>query len=191
MRKKPDQRRTTISRGVPNRIVLGRKFCARCGHWRHACDFRPEPANASGLRSYCAACDRIRRREAWASATPEQRQLVTEYRRIWAEVNRRKQGVPVRNFQNRRTVVDRTEYVFLPRDPLVALIESANVEIETLARSASVPQKTIARWRTGESGTVRLDCADRVALALGVPLWALYGDTPLIHGTNGTRRDAA
>jgi hypothetical protein len=35
--------------------------------------------------------------------------------------------------------------------------------------------------RVGESRHVRLDIADRLALAVGTHLWDLYGDAPLIH----------
>lgn len=181
---------STIRRGVPNPLICGRKLCAKCGRWRHGCYFRPLAANTgSGLDSYCETCRRADRRARWARASAEQRKLVIEYERIRAEVKRRERGVTPRKFRNRRTVVDRAEMKFLPVGPLRAAMKREGYEPALLARRAGVDSRSVHRVRY-ENRWVRFDLADKLALALGTTLWALYEDTPLVSGRNGIARAA-
>jgi hypothetical protein len=186
-------RGTRLTTGLPNPIVLGRKFCARCGHWRHVCDFAPRSRNTgSGLDSYCRACNRMMNREAYARQTPEQRERQREYWRIWREAKARAAGVP-RSKGKRHTVIDRPEYRFLPAAPLVERIQydlahpepgtmtgDPGFGIEGLAARAGVPARSIDRLLRGESKHVRLDLADKLCFGLGVPLYLVFGEEPLI-----------
>lgn len=124
---------------------------------------------------------RARQREQYVERLkdPERLELRREYGRIWAEGKRRERGVPVRQFRNRRTVIDRIERVFLPREPLVSELEiwrAAEGTFEGLARLSGVSARTIYRYRYGESSRVRIDVADRLALALGIPSAVLFGE---------------
>jgi hypothetical protein len=167
---------TTTKRGVPNPIVLGRKFCARCKHWRHVCDFYPNPDNkGSGLHSYCTACDRTRRREEYRRHTDEQLALRREYFRIRAEVLRRQDGVVPREFKHRHSVVDNPERILL--DPVPLLVEIGKLcdgDFRWLADVSGVPERSIHRLRTGESQHVRVDLADKLAVGLGLTLEMIY-----------------
>ena len=160
-----------------NPIVLGRKFCAGCGRWRHIVDYalhkgRPRPR--------CHVCQRAYQRAWHRQMTPEQRDRQREYFRIWQEAKRREAGVPPRNFHHRRSAVDKLEPVGLPPEPLLTVLERAGLPDMELGRRAGIPAKSIYRLRVGESRHVRIDVADKLALAAGVPLWLIYGDTPAV-----------
>jgi hypothetical protein len=184
-------RGSTVHRGMRNPIVLGRKFCAGCGHWRHVCDFRPRPRNTgSGLASRCRACERISNRQIYARRSSEVRARYNEYHRIWSEVQRRQTGIPPRS-SGRRSVVDRAEYRFLPAGLLVAEVHrylahpppgmgiaDLGYGLEGLGRRAGVPARSITRLLRGESRHVRIDLADKLCVALGLTLALVYGDTP-------------
>jgi ribosome-binding protein aMBF1 (putative translation factor) len=168
-------RATRVGTGVPNPIVLGRKFCSRCGHWRHACDFAPRWRNTgSGLSSQCRACTRIMNRESYARRTPEQRDRANEYHRIWSEVQRRRAGKPART-ANRPSVVDRPERILLDPAPLIAALRRYEYSQVELAARAGIRPRAIYRITHGESKHVRVDVADKLAVALGLPLEVIYG----------------
>jgi len=182
-------------------VVLGRKHCAGCGHWRHVCDFGWHKGR---LRPRCRACTRIYNRAWHANATPEQRERIREYARIWDEVKRRERGTEPRKYQRHRTVVDRPEYAFLPTAPLANAIEAYLIDLEGtglgsgdagfgirgLAARAGMQERSVRRV-LGESRHVRIDLADRLALALGLHLALIYGDTPLIYDLDPRRAKAA
>lgn len=42
--------------------MCGRRFCRRCGRWRHLCDFG-YTNRGTQLKSSCASCERIRKRK--------------------------------------------------------------------------------------------------------------------------------
>jgi hypothetical protein len=153
--------------------VLGRKFCPRCGHWRHLCDFRPI---AGGPDSYCQACRYILKREAYARRTAAQREAKREYDRIWYEVKRRRAGTPPRPFKRRRTVIDQREGIYFPVEPLLKALKDWDAGYKALARAAGVPERTIYRFRYGESVRVQIDVADKLAVALGIPSAVLWRD---------------
>jgi hypothetical protein len=179
-------------RGVAtdNPIVLGRKFCTGCGRWRQANDFeRLDRTAAEGLRARCRACQRRYQRALYSRQSPAQRLLKREYRRIWQEGQRRRRGAPPRNFKHRRTVVDRAERIFLEREPL---LEAMNAYVarelrsgrdggngspdlwESLALEAGLSARALWRVRSGESQRVQIDVADKIAVALDIPLSLLY-----------------
>jgi hypothetical protein len=103
-----------------------------------------------------------------------------EYERIYAEVHRRARGVPVRprGPRARPSYVDlHIERVLLDAGPLVrelrALPEGGRARA---ALAAGVPMRTLFRWLHGEATYVRIDVADRMAFALGLPLSLIYLD---------------
>ena len=163
-----------LRQGNPNPVVAGHKFCSDCGRWRLVCDFHSDRANSTGLRSNCHPCERIRHRRRQASMTAAQREQQREYQRIWTEVQRRRAGIAPREFKHRRSVVDHIERVMLPREPLVAVLRPLNGQRKQLARRAGVTERTVTRLMTGESKRVRLDVADKLAVALGIPLATIY-----------------
>ena len=157
-------------------IVLGRKFCLGCGRWRHLCDFGRirSAGRRHETRSRCYTCSRRQARYYRESRTPEQRALEREYQRFWAEAKRREQGLAPRRW-DRRTVIDRTERVLLPVDPIRQLLMEHFGEWRELARLTEISERTISRLAY-EQAHVRIDIADRIALALGEPLGLLYLD---------------
>lgn len=183
-----------LKKGRPNPVVCGRRFCARCGRWRLvATEFHLYPNGK--FHSICRTCKRIANRRDQQARTEEQRELVREYQRFWQEVRRRAAGIPPRRFnyssENRRrrvTVVDRRERVLLPRQPILDEIErwlQSNLpewrrdperSVENLAALAGLDPRTINRIQNGESQHVSLDVADKLAMALDVPLALIYPD---------------
>ncbi len=63
--------------------------------------------------------------------------------------------------------------------------------IEKLARDARLPSKTLHRYLSGESEWIQLDNADRLTMALGVPLWTLAEEFLPIHEVRRMAKDAA
>jgi len=54
-------------------VVCGRKFCSRCGRWRHLADF-PRDSHKRGVAlSHCAACQKAVRRYGYHHETEAQR----------------------------------------------------------------------------------------------------------------------
>ena len=159
-------RRDELGRLLPrdDAVVLGRKFCAGCGHWRHVCDFGH--LRGRGLRSRCRVCHNRESSRRYYAQTPEQMDRLREYWRFWQEAQRRKAGIPPTTAR-RRTAVDRVERIMLPREPLVAVINGHN--LTELAERAGLEQRTVGRIVSGESARVRIDVADKLAVALGVP----------------------
>jgi hypothetical protein len=156
-------------------VVCGRKFCARCGRWRHVCDFERDPRNrTSGLYSWCRACHRIWKRERYARRTPAERELINEYRRIWNEVQRRRAGIPPRNWRTLRPLPPRDQGELLDPAPLLTAMKRWDGSQRALARKSGVPPRQLYRIESGESRRVQLNVADRLALALGIPLELLY-----------------
>jgi hypothetical protein len=166
-------RGSTLRSGRPNPVVCGRKFCARCGRWRHVADFRPRRGTKTGLASWCETCTRIVGRERRAKWTPEEHALIKEYQRIWSESRRREAGSRRREemLSKRRMKVER---VLLPVEPLVALLR--NADYEELARRAGVGSRSIQRLVSGQSAHVRIDLADKLAVAIGVPSSLIWRD---------------
>ena len=175
-----------------NPIVLGRKFCSGCGRWRPVHDFpRMDRKVGGGLRARCWVCHRRYQSRLVAGLSPERAKLRREYHRIWFEGWRRRQGIPERNFHNRKTVIDRAERVLLDPAPLLEAIEERlDLErrsgwhpddtngmlggLEGLAQIAGISSRSLTRLRSGESRHVRLDVADQIAVALEIPLTLLY-----------------
>jgi hypothetical protein len=176
--------------GAPNPIVLGRKFCPRCGRWRFVCDFgMTRRGSRLVARSYCTTCQTRSTQRALARRTPEQIARRREYHRIYAEVRRRARGTKPRRFnydrankRRRVTVVDHPEYLFLGPDPLLDEIERWPGTHRQLAQLAGVPERSLDRIIHGDVRHVRLDVADKLAVALGIPLSLIYVDAEPIRG---------
>jgi hypothetical protein len=142
---------------------------------------RPYQANRPAMSAEQRAARRRalyaehRQDPVWAAARREDE-------RIYREAKRREAGVPARRFKHRRTVIDQPEYAFLEAARLLDEVRRADLSDLELARIASCWPRTIHRLRVGESRHVRLDVADKLAHALGIPLALIYGDTPARHG---------
>lgn len=148
------------------------------------CDFRECRRNSrSGLTSLCTACMRLAAKARRARRTQKEIVKWREYQRLWYYVKRREAGVPERQFKNRHTVVDKKERLFLPLPPLQEAMSTVD-DWEALARRAGVPAKTVHRLRIGESKHVRIDVADKLALALGWPLEVLYQGVASVDDTD-------
>ena len=166
--------KTTRPVEVTNPTICGRKLCSSCGHWRHLVEF----VSLHGQpRNQCQACLRIKQRDAYRARTAEQMERRREYERIYREVHRRARGVPVRprGPRARPTYVDlHVERVLLAAGPLVKALDRTGEDWEAIARRSGVPARSLWRWRSGEAQLVRIDLADRIAFAIGVPLSLIY-----------------
>lgn len=166
-------------------VVLGRKFCVRCGRWRHVSDFKML-TQGRGLHCYCRACHRAYERERNAQRTPEEREKDREYQAIWWDARARRLGIPRREFKNRQA--DGDGQVYLPIQPLLEQMNKwlmlhvpewrrdEDRTVEKLADLAGTSARQIYRFQVGESRRVQLDLADRIAMAMDIPLVLLYDD---------------
>lgn len=165
-----------INQTAFNPIVAGHKFCGRCGRWRQINDFGPN--NLGQPRSYCQTCQRLASRRFYKQRGEKALERDRESSRMYREAKRRERGTPVRNFSNRRTVIDRPERVLLPREPLVremrAFLKITGMGWESLARRAGVDSRSLHRIEHGESKRVRIDLADKIAVAMDIPLSLIY-----------------
>ena len=158
--------------GPRSPIECGRKHCAGCGRWRHVCDFA---LHHGVLRARCRTCQRIYQRNWHANATPEQRARIREYLRIWDDAKRRERGAR-KNNRRRPSVIDQVEGVYLEPTLLVAKLNRHAGELDRIAALAGISERQLRRYRNGESARIRIDIADRIAVALGLPLALLYKD---------------
>jgi predicted Fe-S protein YdhL (DUF1289 family) len=158
---------------VAGEVALGRKFCSGCGRWRHLVDFMPYVRNGRPM-ARCLGCQRAAKVWHWHNMPREQREAIYEYVRIYRNAKRHEIGRKPREFKSRPTIVDRPEYVFLSLDPIVDELDRLNGDLGMIAKRAGVPERTILRLRTGESHRVRIDVADKLAVAMGIPLELLY-----------------
>ena len=169
-----------IGSGHRNPVICGRKFCVACGRWRPQCDFVSLHSRPRGV---CQACLRARQRTSYRQRTPEQIAARREYERIWREGERRRLGIEPREYRNRASVVDVPEYIYLDAAPIADELRrygngngapvSGYLE---LARRSGVSARRIWGLRNGESLHVRIDVADKLAVALGFPLSILYAE---------------
>jgi len=154
-------------------VVCGRKFCSRCGRWRHLADF-PRDSHKRGVAlSHCAACQKAVRRYGYHHETEAQRANRRERHRMFYNGQRRQAGIPESTAQ-RVTVIDRIEGTRLPLEPL--LVELRRVDRAELARRAGIDETSIRRLTNGVSAHVRIDLADRLAVALGIPSAIIWGE---------------
>lgn len=148
-------------------IVCGRKFCSRCGRWRLLSDFPHSRVRGVPLPN-CATCQRLARAYSHRHATEAQRENIRERQRIYYEGKRREAGIPETTAKRRR-VVDRAERIMLPVEPLLTeLARYRDGELTELATRAGVSERALYRYRYGESRRVRIDVADRLAVAMGL-----------------------
>jgi hypothetical protein len=170
--------RDELGRYLPRPLVCGRKHCARCGRWRHACDF----ACVNGeLVSWCRTCKGAWHRVHYRDEPSYSRRL--EYMRIYHEAKRREAGMKPRQFSEERPL-PRSLNPELDAGPLVALFEQhiyaersnghPDFSWNDLARQIGMPSRTVRRWRAGAK--VRTTSADRVCVALGYTLTLVYGE---------------
>ena len=165
-------------------VVAGRKFCSTCGRWRQLCDYPHERRGAVVKPlARCEGCSRATRRYYDSHMTPAQVANRREAQRFYKEGERRAAGVPVAWW--RKSVVDRPERVYLPNEPLGSMLDSLTDEtLQDIVRRTGIGDRQLRRIITGESRHVRLDLADKLALALGTHLYDLYGDTPTLRAVS-------
>lgn len=162
-----------------NETVLGRKFCSGCGRWRLLCDYPPESrasrlARGFGFEARCTACRARSLRYYRQHATLEQVELRREYERIYKEAQRRRAGLPQRL---QRRPLPPVERVTLPVEPLLAeLARYDDGELTILATRAGISARALYRYRYGESQAVRIDVADKLAVAMGTTSSLIWGD---------------
>ena len=113
---------------------------------------------------------------------PEWMERRREYDRIYREVKRRAAGAKER--PHRRSVVDRPEMLFFEREPLVHQLRRVIDQLgqQTFAKTAGVQPRALYRLLSGESARVRIDLADKLALAMGSSLAVIYGDAEPLRG---------
>jgi hypothetical protein len=180
------------TRSGADTVTLGRKFCSTCGRWRQLCDF---PHNKRGGRdkplARCASCSRVSRRAYRVAETPQQQAARRERQRFYAEGVRRRRGIP-RITYRRRTVIDNVERVYLPREPIATMLDSLTTDTLTdIVRRTGIGDRQLRRIMSGEAQHIRLDLADKLALALGYHLYDLYGETPTITSITALDREVA
>jgi transposase-like protein len=151
--------------GGASEVVLGRKFCPGCGRWRHVVDF----PLVGGVLYRCETCSRVAKRIGYRRLSPEARALRLEYMRIYHEGHRRGEPRP-----RKSSVVDRPERVLLPRAPLVVELDRLNGNLRSVCARAGVPERTVFRLRHDGGRWVRIDTADKLAVAMGIPLALIY-----------------
>jgi hypothetical protein len=105
---------------------------------------------------------------------PGYRETRNEYERIYRTAKRRERGIQARVYHHHPTVVDRAERIMLDPEPLLAELRLRNGEWGLIAERAGLQGRTVHRLLHGESAHVRLDVADKLAVALGIPLSILY-----------------
>jgi hypothetical protein len=170
-------------------VVCGRKFCPDCGRWRHLVDF---PHRKDRPYSYCSVCA-YRRIRALRTRDPDALERKREAGRFYYDRIARQRGITPRKWgrRSRRLVDIRTEFVWLRPGPLVTELRRQGVSIRTLSRRSGVPERSIDRLFRGESQHVRVDLADKLAVAVGIPLALLYGSDPGVIKGRAPRRAAA
>jgi DNA-binding transcriptional regulator YiaG len=120
---------------------------------------------------------RVSHRQARLTWTEEQIENKREYQRFYAEMQRRAAGVQVREPMIARREL-KTTRTTLDHGPLLRAIDEHLERFELSERKFAevngLSDRAIRRWRSGESKRVRLDVADQVAVAIGVPLSLIY-----------------
>lgn len=121
-------------------VVLGRKFCAKCGRWRYVMEFSRRSTETGKLRGACKTCERVRSRGNFSCRLDPEPMLA-----VLRDYRARHHGANVREGSWR-----------------------------TLSALSGVSERSINRWWTGQSKHVELLQADKVAVALGIPLGCIY-----------------
>ena len=189
------QRLQRRARGVPPRqqwigsmVVCGRRFCVRCGRWRLLLDFPHRPSGSPGAR--CYACLRADQREHIARQRQDLRWVEArrEYHRIYKEAQRRAAGIPERHWVNGRPIkpdpsahgnahrrVDTAPLVPQLRLWLAAHAAEHNGQgLRALADAAVVPERRLWAILHGEQDRCHYLVADRLAVAMDLPLGFIY-----------------
>lgn len=195
------QRRRRREQGVPERgewlakwskapIILGRKHCTRCGRWRPVSDFGHHGAIMAAACLVClrrvqrARVERNRQDPRWV-------EQLREYQRIWHEAKRREAGVTPRALSRMPPPDPRHNHSGLRRkvstEPLLPHLnawllgwaaehahERADRGIRALADAATVPERRIYAILEGEQTRCHYAVADRLAVAMDLPLALVY-----------------
>lgn len=155
-------------------IILGRTFCSRCGCWRPVSDFPLQKRGSKGqlprLQSACYACARMLARENYRKRLEDPVRLAErrEYDRIYKEIQRRKAGVPERQWGPRAKRGQPTaEGPRVPVEPLREWLESviaretapvsgfgSDRDLSDLARRLGTHERRLLTIRKAEYHTV-------------------------------------
>jgi transcriptional regulator with XRE-family HTH domain len=165
------------NRPSSNPDILGRRCCPHCGRWRPISDFSARNGT-SRPHAWCITCVRVRSRQRYREFTRHQREARRESNRInqsfYRERDARAQGREIKPHKR----VDRIERVMLLRGPLLLQLQAHGGLVSDLARRANVSERTLTRLMNDGGRYVRLDTADRLAYAMGVPLELIYCGQP-------------
>lgn len=180
-----DSGRMSYGSGKP---VLGRKFCSDCGKWRHLCDYNVAKRTrgiAVSFSNVCRHCNRLRQRRH--RQQPEVRERLREYDRIWKDAQRRRDGIPERNWKvggprdlsptnGKDKLVDVKPFRDWLEGQLVAQ-EKNGGSLTELAKKAGYDEARLRMVRTTNK-QVSVAMIDRVLTAANSPtnLWELAGD---------------
>lgn len=127
-------------------IQCGRKFCAKCGRWRHVCDFQCRERLGDGsarLTTRCTTCLRIDQRQIVSRRAIRERRR--EYQRIWCEAQRRQAGIPPRNWGERSNRATESPLKQIDVTPFREAFERSGVSLSEVARRLGVDGRTVAR----------------------------------------------
>lgn len=161
---------TRNSKGqLQSTTVCGRRFCPKCGKWRHLLYFRPRRRNGKEYpNSPCDGCHNRLQKKDRKTMMGNRRARRQEYERIHKEALRRRKGVPPRPLLIRECAPS-GEF----KDVSVALpwIEKYLAGRSDLwfEGTTGVSARSLYRWRTGDAKTVRAGVLDQVLTRLGHP----------------------
>lgn len=127
-----------IGRGLENPVVMGHRFCVRCGRWRQLVDFGYTGRAPFGVAGYCRRCGRVDRRSCGGWLNPK----------------------PLRHSMERYSVEQFADH--------------GSFSWTLFAEWCGVSDKRLRCLLNGETDYVRLETADRIACAMGMPLSLLY-----------------
>lgn len=189
----PEREKYTAARIAAAAPILGRRNCYRCGRWRPVSDFGH---HRGAMAATCMVCVRRANKASKARRTPQQIELRREYERIYREAQRRRNGVPERNWRTRQAPPDpdwngnglsrRVDSAAL-RPHVRAWINAYAADhglngtgqdagTKALAEASTVAERRIWGILHGEHRKTHYAVADRLCTAMGLTLALIYDD---------------
>jgi len=148
---------------VMRTVTLGRKFCSDCGIWRPIHDFRPyrwwPDDTIRTVRSKCRVCDN--RMKTKNRSKPDPDHVYADARPFTEAVNEWLERYQQRTYSS--------PWGWMSKQPRRAgLLE--------LGRRGGMPAREIARIADSEMSVIGIGNADKLAIALDIPLCLLAED---------------
>jgi hypothetical protein len=186
-----DRKKRSGQRPTPT-IVCGRKFCSCCGRWKHLVFFPNDGRmqKTTGLPRFygwCDTCHHAKRKAIYEGimADPERHAAQAERQRFAAHEDRRRAGVPERNWQapkSRSSLLPRWEDEHYPAGPFITwwrAYQAANplLKAENFLAGAHADAAHIRRAVSGKTPVLSLDLIDKVLVQAGespTTLLAMY-----------------